>query len=1134
MKTRFLTKLQKDEIYSNSLVSIGIIVLLGEVIWLTGPYLRLGSFAPLAQTDKRIYIILSIFLAWLLKFLIIDLDAPNPFMHKDSRIRKKLQEVQSRFQGALQFLKKTTISRHGRTVNLSDLPWYLLIGPPGSGKTTLLASSGVNFILQKQFQNQDLLNISPSENCDWWITRETSIIDVPGKYLLNSEDSKNSNQAFNAYPVVWQFFLRLIRKQRGKNGINGIIVTLPAAEIMKLDSKEYQLILRDIFQRMHEIQKTFHHPISCQIIITKCDLLPGFSEFFAESSNEETSQAWGITFPALKEGDKIADMFIARFNALIKKLNDQLIWRLHQERNPMARPYIKDFPLQVERVKEFLIDFIKKLQAARLDLALQGIYLTSALQPKPETEGNILDQPLNNTARAIQIFKEPTLASRAYFIKQFFTHGIGYTHVEHALPGQAVLWKRRTAYAASASLIVLAAVMLGKDFQKGVNQAYAIQNNISDYQLRIAQIQDPDEHLAGTIRFLNTLHHAIRESGFKFDLSHLLSFYSYKSQQKTNEVYQQALRTILIPEIKNYFEYYLQTPINKNADDVYSVLKAYIEIGDPSHFDAAYVSSTFHKILPKTLQGSESSDLIVHVNNALNSTWSPITLNTKTVDETRKYLSSLPGLKLSYIILKNIDSNNAASEINIGTSNNQITIFTAQVTNQVPAMFTAKAFATVVSQDAAVAAQEATSGNWVLGDDSGMSRNSALAAPLVEQLRTAYVNNYVDVWESLLANIHLTTPGNLVQTDNMIRKLISSDSPLLELLQTLHDNTYFEPIASSSPKLQSLGLLVEKNTESQNQLYEIFASLQGLHQYLQSVIGSANEKKAAFDLVSNRMLGHGTPDAITQLRLVAEKSPEPIKNWLDKIANDSWNFLMQDAGHYIDTSWQNKVIHYYQADISNHYPFSSNSDREVDIQKFTSFFGNSGVVTTFYNTILRPFIDTSAPEWHWKKLDNEVLPFSEETLRQIQHAMRINHAFFPNGDNKLFVQFSLQPYKFGKLIKKVRLSINDKQFIDDNTNLKNTHIISWPSNNFTKMTSLQMTMANKQTLTRNYPGNWGWFKLVSQSFESMISKKEILINLSLNEHPVKYILYTDSQYNPFLSLNMRHFRLPQQLTDEKA
>ena len=366
----------------------------------------------------------------------------------------------------------------------------------------------------------------------------------------------------------------------------------------------------------------------------------------------------------------------------------------------------------------------------------------------------------------------------------------------------------------------------------------------------------------------------------------------------------------------------------------------------------------------------------------------------------------------------------------------------------------------------------------------------------------------------------------------MIVSIISNDSPLLHLLKIVHDNTNFEPIMISSPKLQRINSLFDKTADSQKVLFTIFSSMQTLHHYLHAILHADNVRQAAFDAVSTRMLSR-SPDAITQLRMIAENCPSPLRQWLVKITDNSWNYLLKEAGQYLDISWNTQVMPYYRNEIADRYPFNPHTNQEVNFQKFTHFFGSSGIVPVFYNKYLQSFVDTSTSDWHWKQIDGRPIPFSVETLRQIQYAMRIHHSFFPNGDNKLYVQFALQPYKFDKLVKSVRININDEQFIDNNAS-QDTHLVTLQENNKSEMTSIQLTLDNEETVSRRFPGNWGWFKLLNQSFESVLTKKEVLVNLSMNEHPAKYILSSAGQANPFLSINLQLFHLPQQLTDETA
>ena len=1123
LKTQLYTRLKSNEFYYSLFIPLAILSIAAEIVWLKGPALSLGHFTPFTSPEKRIYAIAFLFLIWILKYLLIDLNKLN-LRHQNPIIQKKLLELQNRFQGAIKFLDTTITTKNLKTLHLNKLPWYLLIGPQGAGKTSLLANSDIQFILQRQFQGNKK-NLHASDQCDWWITRHASIIDVPGSYLSNDPTRTHDK----LYTILWQSFLNLIRKQRGKKGIHGILITLPAAEIIQNnDAKKYHALLRKLLQQIMEIQKIFPGPIPCHIILTKCDLLPGFSEFFTESNSEEIEQAWGITLPTSESHAKIASHFTARFNALIKKLNQQLIWRLHQERNPMLRPYIKDFPLQIERLKSFMLDFINKLSSMNIHIPIQGIYLTSALQSTTEKEENILDSSSPfSTSREVQIFKSPKQTSRPFFIKQFFTQGIGQTPAYK----NDDAWKKYTVYTASAGIIAVVIILLGSDFQSGIKYSHQIQSQLADYQNNIIKVYEPNLRLYESLELLNSLQASANPSLAKISLPASLAFYSNMAQQKTENVYQNSLHTILIPEIKRYLEEYLEEPVNKEMDDVYAVLKAYLMIGDITYFNSNYLANTLQKILPESLSNESYNHLLFHLSKLSLSKTNNILLNTKIIENTRHYLLAQSRLKLSYIILQNT-SRNATNGINIKNPNNNSFFNLLKMKTEIANIFTAKVFNTVISQDIPLAAQEASLGNWVLGKNNTQINVPIVDNSLIEQLRQMYIKKYVDTWETFVANIHLPNPTDLTQIDVLIVNLTSEDSPLLQMLKTVYENTYFEPIISSSPKLQEIGFLIDQNAKSQQMLYEIFASLQSLHTYLQTVINAENEKQAAFNVVSNRMLNLGKIDAITQLRIIAERSPKPIKNWLDKIANDSWKLLMQNAGGYLDTAWQNKVIHYYEADIADHYPFNKSSNKEVDINKFKQFFGNPGIVLNFYNEYLQNFVDCSLNDWHWKKMDDQPLPFPEESLRQIQQAMRIHQSFFPLHDNNLLVHFAMQPYKFGKLIKSVKLNISNEQFIDDKDNLNNEHQITWPNKN-DKPTSVQFVMNDSGIISTQFTGNWGWFKLMNQSFESMINKNKIIINLSKNEHPVKYIVSIAGKYDPFLSFNLSHFHLPSQLTDER-
>ena len=176
----------KFSIYKQ-LLPLSLFFVVSLFIWFDGPLIRLNGYSPLQDTEKRVDLIGLFFLVWLFKALFFDTrlkkNASPDAVSED--IKNKIDYLRGRFQGAIKFLKSTVIHKNGKNVNLVRLPWYLVIGPTASGKTSLLATSEIKYILAKQFKTEHLKAIPPSDTCNWWVTRDLVLVDVPGPYLFS-------------------------------------------------------------------------------------------------------------------------------------------------------------------------------------------------------------------------------------------------------------------------------------------------------------------------------------------------------------------------------------------------------------------------------------------------------------------------------------------------------------------------------------------------------------------------------------------------------------------------------------------------------------------------------------------------------------------------------------------------------------------------------------------------------------------------------------------------------------------------------------------------------------------------------------------------------------------------------------
>ncbi len=1108
--------------YAITLIFLG---LLSLVIWFRGPEIHWHDMAPLLSSDQRFCIIVFIWLAWFLKFIFID---TNPHHHSQKiatlppDVKKKLERLQGRFEGAIEFLTKTVITKHGKNVNLLRLPWFLMIGPKSAGKSTLLANANINFILSKNFKPGNPKTITQSDMCDWWVTRDLVLVDIPGAYL--SSKTRNAAPSHAIYPFLWRHLLQLIHTFHQKNPVQGIVIALNLPEILKFHRQEKTQIVQDLKRRINELLERFGKQLPMHLVITKCDLIPGFSEFFSEYSIDEITQSWGITLSSQGTNESLTDILTKRFNALIKRLNKQLISRLHQERNSAARPYIKDFPLHIERLKEGITQFIKALGLP--ELPLQGVYLTSGTQEIENEQATFIPFTPGAHAgfdnQALQIMSMPALPTRAYFIRQLILQQLLTTPVTSDIKKtNKSSWQRHLVYSSSIGAILIAGAVLGYDFYQGVQQNALIKNYLAEYQLRIQQSNQKGEHLIQTLPLLNVLQQAKLRASDTFSLS----FYSKKSQQTTEIVYESALQNIVIPEIKKYFEAYLRAAENDTPEKVYPILKAYLMLGDKEHYQAEYVTKTLLQLMPNTTNKEAIAALTDHIHHALDKTPLSIKLNTGLINQARKLLLNLPITTLGFVMLNN-DEILTKTAIDLRKSFNQTSTFNNPIiSSTIPWMYTAKGYQQITNVEIHRIANEVLHGNWILGINNNPMTTLA-AEELAQQLQNQYVANYIDIWERLLANTQLNTPKNLSEINKLISSLISSNSPLLILLDMFKQNTSFEPIQTGSPRLQNLSLLLtDANANQPGGLYGIFVGLRQLQTYLDTMTQSLDTSKATFETTAKRMQD-ATKDPLTQLRVIAETSPEPMKTWLKQITTKTWHFMLNDTSAYIEKVWQQNIMLTYHTSIENRYPFNQNATTEVDLQQFTNFLGQTGQLSNFYQVYLKPFVAEVDKKREWRIVDNEKIAFSDSIFEKYQHITGIQRAFFPNGDNKLYVPFTLQPVNLDKSMKGFTLNINGQE-LRYQKNMP--RLISWPGNNNKHITTLNFIAPNEQLISNTFHGDWGWFKLVTKATNTVRSRKEMMLNFEVNGHAANYILFTQGPMNPFLPLNLAKFQLPEKL-----
>ena len=295
--------------FSRIILYIAGMLVAALLIWFIGPLIGFGDNTPLAGTLQRTLAITLIPALYGMgasfsnvryaknnRALQAEL-TETPKAKAKAAGEEEAAELGGRLKEALDLLKKTKLRRTWGSGWLYELPWYIFIGPPGSGKTTALTNSGLNFPLAAQLGKNAIRGVGGTRSCDWWFTDDAVLIDTAGRYTTQDSDAE-------ADAGAWSGFLKLLKKYRKRQPVNGAIIAIGVADLLSASEAQRMEHARAIRTRLAELYNELGVRFPVYVLFTKADLIAGFIEFFDDLGREGREQVWGMTFPLAKQADE--------------------------------------------------------------------------------------------------------------------------------------------------------------------------------------------------------------------------------------------------------------------------------------------------------------------------------------------------------------------------------------------------------------------------------------------------------------------------------------------------------------------------------------------------------------------------------------------------------------------------------------------------------------------------------------------------------------------------------------------------------------------------------------------------------------------------------------------------------------
>ncbi|MCL2714039.1 MAG: type VI secretion system membrane subunit TssM [Alphaproteobacteria bacterium] len=1106
------------------------------LIWFYGYLLALGSFKPLEPEFNRLIamvLVIAGFLGWTIwttvrkrraeTAMLDDLAAegtPSP----DAEARAEVDTLRDRLKEALQLLRRVGKNRFGY---IYEQPWYLIIGAPGSGKTTSLTHSGLKFPLGEVLGAEPVKGVGGTRNCTWWFAEDAILIDTAGRYTTHGNFA-------GADKAGWNGFLSLLHRHRPSQPINGALITLSIPDLLERDPETRLEEVRQIRQRLAEMDETLRARVPIYIVLTKADLLEGFVPFFDGLSRGGRDQVWGTTFPldVSQDPTSLPERFLEEFDLLRSRIDDLLLERMQQEPDIEVRGRIFELPARMTALREPMREVLSELCSQSKLMApplLRGVYITSSTQ---------------NTAS-----QGARGQRRSYFLLRLFSHVIfeeaALIARDKRLTGRALLLRR---IAVGAVALIGATVLLGwiGAYFHNINAISRAETEISNFQALAKDIPVENVNDADFLRLLPALN-AIADTtaGFRepplFHVSFGLSQYD-KVAGTQSRAYSRALNSLLLPRLLVHLQNRLRSD-RLGVDETFDALKLYGMLGGIGPMDPEAASAAarliFEELYPGEGRREVRERLTGHVAALVGRPVDALNIDNELFFTASRRIARQSEAERAFHLLSTSPQATAlpvwsASSV-IGSASEPAFARRSggDLREGVPGIYTRSGFLKVVAPGLAAIARQVAGEYWIRGRSPGDSVPAdAIARETIKLYFAAFEKN----WSAYLND--LTVRQSDAAMTEIASILASKSQPLVALAKSVAESTdlpgalaggYFggaaawiAPGSVPDPYEKLRNALNEKaGGDKEGSRIEVVQPMIGkLHDQLvrqslapesvNNVAGTKNELQAAKDALVAEVRG----------------LPSPMKEWIAELAAAVEGQEVNTLRSRADRVWQAGGAKICAAAIADRYPFNRKADREVAMDDFIHVFGPKGVFDSFFTENLAASVDTTATPWRWKGAFGATGAASE-ALAQFYRANQIRQAFFNNGSQPS-MRLTIKPETLDEGATSVILVVfGDARVINFHGPVA-ARTFMWTAQEKSSMSRLIFQPGGWEDPV-DFSGPWSMLRLFDIAQKTKLSADSFRARFSHAGHTADFEVQVGSILNPFTSDLLTAFICPNRL-----
>lgn len=737
--------------------------------------------------------------------------------------RADIDKLQKQISDGIGALKSSKLGgkQHGGSA-LYALPWYAIIGPPGAGKTTALKHSGLDF----PYADGAIKGVGGTRNCDWWFTNDAILLDTAGRYTTEQSDQEE-----------WFAFLDMLKKYRGSKPLNGLLVAISAEDLITFNEQQLEVMGKKLRARVDEVMTRLRMVLPVYFVLTKCDLIAGFTEFYGDLKKSARGQAWGTTLLLNEDKSDPGAIFAREFDMLVSNCHGRAIARLAYERNREAREALFHFPLEFAGIKQSLRELISQVfmvNAFQGTPILRGVYFTSGTQ-----EGTPLNRVLARMGQAMGIQphrqnQQPRVESKSYFLRDVFTKVV-FPDADVAARSPAEIKRQRLVRLAISITAFTAAVLFAVPSMRSFFNNRELLDNGRKHAKKAMSIDwKAPTSIKAKIDKLKPIHKQLKVlDKWRTDgapLGHRFLMYSgNKIDQDLRAIFIWNMQKGFVEPCKFHLEKKLNTIDGKKYADDRLMLKTYLMLSEVKHLDVEWATGRYTALWAQ-LQSATSDVSLVELKKqarplihyyfqlikpgkdgkVLAKPWQH---NAAIVKRAQKVLQSIPPRQRYYALFVDSLKHELYDPMDDAIGSNlqyppltleqmfpdrrdllQKWIFSKQKLGrvdkkkgyyEVEGPYTDKGHRAVLS-NIKLAKQLLEREQWVV--PLLPSETAAQVGRDVALTATDYEQRYINAWKGFLIDIEVKSPATPMEAIVLYKRLGKPPWPYARLLRRLHDN----------------------------------------------------------------------------------------------------------------------------------------------------------------------------------------------------------------------------------------------------------------------------------------------------------------------------------------------------------